>query len=139
MVGILFSVRRWDHVTQGKRAGMENDLDESKGQLSQKEIGLESANATADILRILVSSKEEGKSIGISSPRIGDGFFITAVEDIILVEGETIILFKPFDITGFILPTNKLRLVDIVAVCPLKSEFENPILRNFDKNKTWYF
>jgi len=121
---------------------MENDLSQSaelSSQLSQKEKVIESASLGSDILRILVASKEEAKSIAISSGRIGEGFFITAVEDIILEEGETIILFKPFDVTGFILPTNKLKLRDIAAVCPLNSEFENPVLKNFDKNKTWYF
>jgi hypothetical protein len=108
--------------------------------LSFKEkVVVESQLGTGEMLKVLIASKEENKSIGISSPRIGEGFFITAVEDIILVEGETIILFKPFDVTGFILPTNKLRLVDINAVCPLSSEFQNPVLKNFDKNKTWYF
>ena len=121
---------------------MENDLSQSAdlgNQLSQKENVFESTSSSSEILRILISSKEEAKSIAISSERLGPGFLITAVEDIILVEGETIILFKPFDVTGFILPTNKLRLADIAAVCPLNSEFENPVLKNFDKNKTWYF
>lgn len=121
---------------------MDNDLSQSgelASQLPPNEQLFESTCTSSEILRILISSKEESKSIAVSSPRIGEGFFITAVDDIILEEGETMILFKPFDATGFILPTNKLHLAEIAAVCPLKSEFENPVLKNFDKSKTWYF
>jgi hypothetical protein len=92
-----------------------------------------------EILKIIVSGKEQGNTIGISSPLLGEGFFITAVENIILEDGETTILFKPFDVTGFMLPTNKLRLAEIEAACPLISEFQNPVLRSLDKDKSWFF
>jgi hypothetical protein len=94
---------------------------------------------TQKILRILFDSKENGNTIGIRSPLLGEGFFITAVDDIILQEGETTILFKPFDVTGFMLPTNKLLLADIEAACPLISEFRNPFLKNIARDRSWFF
>jgi hypothetical protein len=92
-----------------------------------------------EILKVIIASKENGNTVGIRSPEFGEGFFITAVEDIILEEGETAILFKPFDVTGFILPTNKLNLHQIEAACALISEFENPVLKNINKDKSWFF
>jgi hypothetical protein len=100
---------------------------------------LDLATSKHDILKILVSGKENGNTVGIKSRLLGDGFYITAVEEIILEEGSTTFLFMPFDITGFILPTRRLKLADIDAACPLISEFQNPILRNFEKDKTWFF
>ena len=97
------------------------------------------ALSSQEILKIIIESKENGNTIGVSSKLLGEGFFITAVEDIILEESQTTILFKPFDVTGFMLPTNKLTLQEIDAACPLISEFKNPVLKNFEKDKTWYF
>jgi hypothetical protein len=100
---------------------------------------LDLANNAHDVLKILVASKENGNTVGIRSASLGEGFLITAVEDIILEDGETYICLKPFDITGFILPTNRLKLTEIEAACPLISEFQNPVLRNFEKEKKWFF
>lgn len=97
------------------------------------------AKSSTDILKLIFESKENGTTVGISSPLLGQGFFITAVEDIILSDGETTILLKPFDVTGFLLPTNKLTLADIEAACPLISTFENPVLKNLEKEKNWFF
>jgi hypothetical protein len=98
------------------------------------------AKGTQDILKILFDSKEHGNTVAVKSQSFGDGLVVTAVEDIILAEdGETIILFKPFDATGSVLPTNKVRLADIDAACPLISEFKNPVLRNIDKDRSWFF
>jgi hypothetical protein len=100
---------------------------------------VESVVESQEILKVLIESKSQGKSIAIASDRLGEGFVITAVEDILLVDGETIIRFKPYDITGFMLPTNKLSLSQISAVCAFRSEFENPVLKNLDKAKNWFY
>lgn len=107
------------------------------GRMDEHTLG--SATDKAEILRVLMGSKENGTSIGVQSPALGDGFIVTAVEDIILDEAETTIVFKPFDATGFTLPTNKLPLADIHSACPLASEFPNPVLRNIEKDKSWFF
>jgi hypothetical protein len=120
---------------------MEKSLDASstpKGAALGEDV-FDSTTETQEILRILLESKESGKSIGICSPLTGDGFVITAVEDIILEEGETTIIIKPYDVTGFMLPVYKIRLTDINAACPLKSQFGNPLLKNLQKDKSWFF
>jgi hypothetical protein len=100
---------------------------------------LESSSETQEMLKILLESKETGKAIGICSPLTGEGFVITVVEDIILDEAETTITIKPYDVTGFMLPVYKIQLSQITAVCPLKSNFGNPLLKNLDKGKSWFF
>jgi hypothetical protein len=76
----------------------------------------------------LVESKLQGNVIGISSPLLGAGMFVTAVEDILLEGKKSIIILKSYDINGHFLSTNKLPLEKIIAVCPFKSKFLNPFL-----------
>ncbi len=119
---------------------MDNDLRPlSGGDLKLTEETIEKTYESQEILKILIESKETGKAVGISSPLMGEGFFTTAVEDIILVEGETIISLTPYDSTGFMLPQSKLKLGQITAVCPFRSKFKNPILKNLNRGKSWFF
>ncbi|MFZ6013156.1 MAG: hypothetical protein ACOYXT_22625 [Bacteroidota bacterium] len=80
------------------------------------------SNAT-EILKILVHSKTNGNVVGIGSPLLGAGVFITAVEKVVL-DYETIIYLKPYDVNGHILGTNTLKLTDITCACSFKSQFE---------------
>lgn len=120
---------------------MDNKLNffSSGSNLKLGEKTIEKTYESHEVLKILVKSKESGNAVGISSPLMGEGFFTTAVEDIMLVDGETIISLVPFDSTGFMLPATKLKLSEIAAVCPFRSKFKNPILKNFDKGKNWFF
>lgn len=96
-------------------------------------------NHQAEILQALLQSKEDGSSIGIKSAAFGPETIITAVEDIQFGEGQTMIVLKHYDSSGYMLPCHKLDLSEIEAVCPFTTRFENPILSNLDKDKTWFF
>ena len=76
-----------------------------------------------DILRVLIHSKEYGNMVGISSPLLGAGIFMTAVDKVIL-DYETIIQLKPFDVNGGLLEKNTLKLTDITTACAFQSRFE---------------
>lgn len=115
---------------------MENEFD---GKEIPAEELLDAVKESNEIVSIVTKSKEEGKSIAISSPLLGEHFVITAVEDITTENGETIIQLKPFDSTGYLLPCNRIPLSAISAVCAFKSSFKNPVLKNFDRRRTWYF
>jgi hypothetical protein len=84
---------------------------------------LEFMTGTNDILRILIHSKEYGNVIGISSPVLGAGIFMTAVEKVIL-DYETIIQLKPYDVNGAVLGTSKLKLTDITTACAFRSRYD---------------
>lgn len=117
---------------------MEKEFDDREAFPPGEEL-LDAARGASEILSILIKSKEEGRSIAISSPLLGDHFYITAVENVIIENGETIVQLKPFDSTGYLLPQYKIHLSDIYAVCSFKSSFKNPILKHFNRPKTWYF
>src|SRR5688500_9482220 len=84
---------------------------------------LEFTTATEEILRIVIHSKEYGNVIGISSPALGAGIFITAVEKVVL-DYETIIYLKPYDVNGGLLEKNTLKLTEITSACAFKSRYE---------------
>jgi len=84
---------------------------------------LEFTTASEEILRILIHSKEYGNVVGISSPSLGAGIFITAVEKIVL-DYETVVVLKPFDVNGCHLEKNMLRLTEITSACAFKSHYD---------------
>lgn len=84
---------------------------------------LEFVTASEEILRILIHSKEYGNVIGISSPFLGAGIFITAVDKIIM-DYEVVVIFKPNDVNGARLEKNTLKLTEITCACSFKSRFE---------------
>jgi hypothetical protein len=84
---------------------------------------LEFMTDTSEILRILIHSKEFGNVVGVSSPLLGTGIFITAVEKVIL-DYEVIIHLKQCDVNGGVLEKNMLKLTDITSACSFKSRFD---------------
>jgi len=90
------------------------------------------------ILNALQDSQVNQSTIGINSPLLGSGTFLTCVTDIIVLDdvaaSPTIVLMS-YDVTGYFLPTNILKLEEISSVCPFISKFENPFVKNFEKAK----
>lgn len=86
-----------------------------------------------EMLNLLAESKEKGTAVGIYAPVLGKEIFVTAVDNIIIDEDVTVVL-KNYDITGYMLETNKVRLSDIKSVCPFKSPFKNPYMKTTLKN-----
>jgi hypothetical protein len=93
----------------------------------------------SQILEVLIRSKQESRSVGILSNKLGPSVLITGVEDVVFEDVKTVIVLKPFDHTGYILPSYKLEIQDIISVCPLNSEFRNPFIDNIGKEKNWFF
>jgi hypothetical protein len=90
------------------------------------------------ILTMLRYSREHRATIGIHSPALGGGIYITTIENIVLGE-ETEIVLKNYDSSGNILDTNKLKLTDIRCVFPFQPAFENPYIKDFHRQATVCF
>jgi hypothetical protein len=84
---------------------------------------LEFVTSSEEILRILIHSKEYGNVVGLSSPFLGAGIFITAVDKVIL-DYEVVVQLKPVDVNGSNLERTTLKLTDITCACSFKSRFE---------------
>lgn len=84
------------------------------------------------MLAILTQSKEKGTTVGINASVLGGGIYVSAVEDLILEE-DIIIVLKSYDITGYVLEINRVKLSEIRIVYPFTAAFENPYLKNFNR------
>jgi hypothetical protein len=93
--------------------------------------GLVFISEPSEILKHLYESKTHGTVVGISAPILGNGVFLTAVEDIKMINDDHSVQLKGYDVTGYILERNRIRLSDIRAVCPFRSLFVNPYLKEF--------
>ncbi len=88
----------------------------------------------ANILNILLYSRANGTAVGIKAPNLGCGIYVTAVEEILVEEEIITIVLKNYDISGYMLETNRLKLGEINSVFPFRSEFQNPDMRNIGQN-----
>jgi len=110
--------------------------DETEENLNNAMRGLSMELVTdpGQMLDILNESKEQGTAVGIFASILGQEIFVTAVADI-LIDKEITVVLKNYDITGYMLETNKLRLSEIKSICPFKSSFENPYMKSTKHSK----
>lgn len=97
--------------------------------LSERELITHPDDITGEILK----SKQEGNIVGIISPVLGSGMYLTAIDDLILTEGSSRVVLKRFDISGYLFPIHEIPLNSIKAVCPFTSKFKNPYLPKTDR------
>ena len=91
-------------------------------------LSMELVSEPGEMLNALAESQACKTAVGIIAPLLGNEICVTAVENIIIGSDITIIL-KNYDITGYMLETNKVKLSEIKSVCPFKSPFGNPYMR----------
>ena len=100
-----------------------------------RKFGSELVSEPGEMLNVLTESKTNGTTVGINAPVLGQEIVITAVDDIVIGESITVVL-KNYDVTGYMLETNKLKLGDIRSVCPFTSSFENPFMKTLKHSKS---
>lgn len=101
-----------------------------------EKLTMELVSEPGEMLVILAKSKANGTAVGVVARDLGNEICVTAVEDLVIGD-EVIIVLKNYDITGYMLETNKLKLGDIKSVCPFKSLFENPYMKTLKSGKSW--
>jgi hypothetical protein len=80
------------------------------------------------ILKELSHSLEHGTLIGVYSRDLGEGMFLTGVDDIEDNGRQRVIVFETYDISGKTLNKTRISLEEIKMVCPFKIEYINPLL-----------
>lgn len=91
------------------------------------------------IRKELFSSRATCKALGIYCPTLGEGMFLTAVDDMISGEKEEIVVLKPYDMNGILLPRTHLSISEIRSVCPFESLYENPLIKEEKQNSNLTF
>jgi hypothetical protein len=82
-----------------------------------------------EIFKALTESQDANSIIGIASKDLGPGMFMTSVKEIINDGDDQLIILNSYDITGYFLEKNKIKLGNISSVIPFKAVFTNPFLR----------
>jgi hypothetical protein len=80
-----------------------------------------------EMLKTILACMETGKLIGIYSRALGDGMFLTGVDN---VESDTrgkVIVFETYDFSGQILTKTRVYLDEIKMVCPFEVEYIHPL------------
>lgn len=93
----------------------------------------EDFNDPSDVLKKLFESKLQGTIIGLLSPIFGRRMVLTGVEDLIL-DDDPIVVLKPYDMHGYILPETKIHLKEIHSVREFISKFKNPFEKRLTSN-----
>lgn len=96
-------------------------------------IFVEIVTSADEILKSLVESHGSGTMIGITSPELGPGTYITAVRDILIDDDDHIIVIRGYDRSGYFFSKDTLNLKNITSVIPFNSIFDNPFLREVKK------
>jgi hypothetical protein len=92
---------------------------EIKGQFSY-------SNSTEEILTELINSKINNNVIAISALSFGPRMIMTAVEDIMDIKKDKIILLKETDLLGTPLPESEILLSEIVRVHAFTTKYDDP-------------
>lgn len=92
----------------------------------QIEQNLTYINQPDEILKEIRHSKTFGNVIGIFAISLGPIMMMTAVDDVIDIRNDSLIILKETDLLGIKLPEEQILLSEIVRVHPFKTRFDDP-------------
>jgi hypothetical protein len=83
-------------------------------------------NKPDDILKELENSKKTGNVIGITALSLGPTMIMTAVDDIMDIKNDKLIVLKETDLLGIKVPEEQILLSEVVRVHPFRTQFDDP-------------
>jgi hypothetical protein len=92
-------------------------------------------NEQDEIVKELIHSKINGNVIGICAISLGPGMIMTAVEDIMEIKNDKLIILKETDLLGMKVPEEQILLSEIVRVHPFRTQFDDPFHVNLREMK----
>src|SRR5688500_19202003 len=114
------------HGTQPIPSSMKNFAQKIRSLISPKDESIDQIPYTPydfvktkkNILKELIISRQSGKLLGVYSRALGEGMFLTGVEDIEKHGKDEVIVFNRYDMSGYILSRTRVSLEEIHMVCP---------------------
>jgi hypothetical protein len=80
------------------------------------------------ILKALLNSLKNGTVIGVYCRALGEGLFLTGVDDIEQNGTQQVVVFETYDVSGKALQKTRIAADEIKMVCPFQIEYINPLL-----------
>jgi hypothetical protein len=90
---------------------------------------------SSEILNELQLSQQNGTVLGICAISMGPGMIMTAVDDIIEIKNDRLIVLKETDLLGIKVPEEQILLSEIVRVHPFRTLFDDPFHVQLRENK----
>lgn len=84
------------------------------------------ANSPEEIAKALIHSKEHGNVVGICAISLGPTMIMTAVDDILEIKNDLLIVLRETDLLGMKLPEEQILLSEIVRVHLFRTQFDDP-------------
>ena len=88
-----------------------------------------------EILRELKYRKANGNVVGICALSMGPGMIMTAVDDIIDIKNDKLIVIKETDLLGMRVPEEQIFLSEIVRIHPFRTQFNDPFHVQLRENR----
>jgi hypothetical protein len=87
---------------------------------------LEYVSQSDEIVKALHHSKDHGNVLGICALSLGPNMVMTAVEQILEIKNDLLIVLRETDLLGLKLPEEQIFLSEIVRVHPFRTRFDDP-------------
>jgi hypothetical protein len=92
----------------------------------QVEQTLSYVNQPDEILAELRNSKQNGNVIGIFALSLGPIMIMAAVDEVVEIKNDYLIILKETDLLGIRIPEEQIFLSEIVRVHPFKTRYDDP-------------
>jgi hypothetical protein len=92
----------------------------------QTEQSLSYVNQPEEIMKELLHSMQFGNVIGIFALSLGPIMMMTAVDNIVDIKNDKLIVLKETDLLGLKIPEEQIFLSEIVRVHPFRTQFDDP-------------
>jgi hypothetical protein len=78
------------------------------------------------MIRELDFCRKTGALVGVYSKQLGDGLFLLGVEDLVYAIKDDLVIFHPYDMTGFELRQRSIHLSEIHMIIPFNNRYIKP-------------
>lgn len=81
------------------------------------------------MLNALMESRKNGTAIGVYSDVLGEGMFVTGVDDVYNDSNEQVVVLSQYELSGLILQRSTLSVGEIKGVCVFDMPYTSPLLQ----------
>lgn len=101
----------------------------SKSENSPDDQGMKVVRSRKEIARAIRHALDTNTVLGMYSPALGEGLFLTGVLFFDTSHAEPIVTLNRYDHHGVLLHRTELGISEIKGVCSLRMKYENPLVK----------
>ena len=105
-------------------------LGENQTGLELRELQIQFICDKETILKHIRLCKKSRGLIGVYSDQLGKGMFLAAIEHILPIENDVLVILKPYGASMDFDKKTSLPLNDISRICPFNQIYSEPVMQN---------